>query len=400
MGHRARALREPARVLLRGGGADSQPAEENRRPGPVTGSGGTLEVGLRGAVGELRIEAAFEARAGETTAIFGPSGSGKTTLLRAVSGLTRLSGRLALGPDTWQDDQRGVFVPAYRRRIGFAFQEPALFDHLTVEGNLRYAERRSDEPDGAPSVSFIGVVQRLGLDRHLGRMPRGLSGGERQRVSLARALLARPAVLLLDEPLSGLHRTARAAILPWLRALGEASGTVTLYVSHDLGEVVDVADRIAPIASGSVTAAAPAGQALDHLPAGHLLSRFEAGSVLTATVRAQLPALSLSELDLGGQRLRVPGTGRPVGTEARLRVRARDVAVATEAPTAISIRNVLRGTVTEVRDLPETPFAEVAVGIADQRLVARITRDAASELGLEAGREVFALLKTVSFDDA
>lgn len=369
----------------------------------MTGSGtapGALDVGLRGTVGELRIEAAFEARTGETTAIFGPSGSGKTTLLRAVAGLTRLPGRLALGSATWQDDRHGVFVPVHRRRIGFAFQEPALFDHLTVEGNLRYAERRSGAPQAGPAVSFAEAVERLGLGQHLERMPRGLSGGERQRVSLARALLARPAALLLDEPLSGLHRTARAAILPWLRALGEASGMVTLYVSHDLGEVVDVAHQIAPISGGSVAGAAPAARALDRLPAGDLLSRFEAGSVLTATVRARLPALGLSELDLGGQRLRVPGTERPTGTEARLRVRARDVALATEAPNAISIRNVLRGSVIEVRELPETPFAEVGVGFADQRLVARITRDAVSELGLKAGREVFALLKTVSFDDA
>lgn len=369
----------------------------------MTGSGaapGALEVGLRGAVGKLRIEAAFEARPGETTAIFGPSGSGKTTLLRAVAGLTRLPGRLALGSVTWQDDRQGVFVPAHRRRIGFAFQEPALFDHLAVEGNLRYAERRAGEPERGPAVSFAEAVERLGLGEHLQRMPRGLSGGERQRVSLARALLARPAALLLDEPLSGLHRTARAAILPWLRSLGEGSGMVILYVSHDLGEVVDVAHRIAPISSGSVTGAAPAARAIDRLPAGELLSRFEAGSVLTATVRAQLPALGLSELDLGGQRLRVPGTERSTGTEARLRVRARDVALATEAPSAISIRNVLHGSVIEIRDLSETPFAEVAVGFADQRLVARITRDAVSELGLEAGREVFALLKTVSFDDA
>ena len=361
---------------------------------------GALDVGLGGAVGELRIEAAFVALPGETTAIFGPSGSGKTTLLRAVAGLTRLPGRLALGPAVWQDDRHGVFVPAHRRRIGFAFQEPALFDHLDVEGNLRYAEHRSGDPGRGPAVSFTEAVERLGLGQHLERMPRGLSGGERQRVSLARALLARPAALLLDEPLSGLHRTARAAILPWLRSLGEASGVVILYVSHDLGEVVDIAHRIAPISRGAVTGAAPPARALAHLPAGDPLSRFEAGSVLTATVRARLPELGLSELDLGGQRLRVPGAERPAGTEVRLRVRARDVALATEAPTAISIRNVLRGSLVELRDLPETPFAEAAVAFADQRLVARITRDAVSELGLEAGREVFALLKAVSFDDA
>lgn len=366
-------------------------------PLPVAGS---LEVRLRGAVGALEIEAAFSAEAGETTAIFGPSGSGKTTVLRAVAGLTRLGGQLTLGKTAWQEDVRGIFVPPYRRRVGFAFQEPALFDHLSVEGNLRYAERRGGSSESGAALSFPEVVDRLGLAGHLGRTPRGLSGGERQRVSLARALLSRPEVLLLDEPLSGLHRPARAGILPWLRSLGETSGMVVLYVSHDLGEVVEAAHRIAPISGGSVSAAAPTTEALEGMPAGDVLPRFEAGAVLTATVRAHLPALGLSELDLGGQPLRVPGLERPSGTLARLRVRARDVALATRAPDAISIRNVLRGRVHGVRDLPETPFTEVTVEIGDQRLAARITRDAVSELRIERGGAVFALLKTVSFDDS
>ena len=360
---------------------------------------GPLEVVLRGAVGALRIEAAFAAAAGETTAIFGPSGSGKTTVLRAVAGLTRLDGQLTLGETAWQEDVRGIFLPPYRRRVGFAFQEPALFDHLSVEGNLRYAERRGGGSESAAALSFTDVVERLGLAEHLGRTPRGLSGGERQRVSLARALLSRPEVLLLDEPLSGLHRAARAGILPWLRSLGETSGMVVLYVSHDLGEVVEAAHRIAPISCGSVTGAAPAADALEGLLAGDALPRFEAGSVLTAVVRTHFPELGLSELDLGGQPIRVPGTGRATGTAARLRVRARDVAIATAAPNAISIRNVLRGRILGIRDLPGTPFAEVAVEIADQRLGSRITRDAVQELGLAGGDEVFALLKTVSFDD-
>jgi len=368
----------------------------------VTGSlpaAGPLKVELRGAVGALPIEAAFAAEAGETTAIFGPSGSGKTTVLRAVAGLTRLDGRLTLGETAWQEDVRGIFVAPHRRRVGFTFQEPAIFDHLSVEGNLRYAERRGGGPESSGGPSFAEVVDRLGLGDHLTRTPGGLSGGERQRVSLARALLSRPEVLLLDEPLSGLHRTARAGILPWLRSLGETSRMVVLYVSHDLGEVVEAAHRIAPISGGSVTGAAPMAEALEALPAGEVLPRFEAGTVLTARVRTHLPALGLSELDLGGQILRVPGLERPTGTTARLRVRARDVALATRAPDAISIRNVLRARVLGVRDLRETPFTEVTVEIADQRLAARITRDAVGELGIERGRAVFALLKTVSFDE-
>ena len=131
----------------------------------MTGSltaAGPLKVELRGAVGALPIEAAFTAEAGETTAIFGPSGSGKTTVLRAVAGLTRLDGRLTLGETAWQEDVRGIFVPPYRRRVGFAFQEPAIFDHLPVEGNLRYAERRGGGPESSGGPSFAEVVDRLG----------------------------------------------------------------------------------------------------------------------------------------------------------------------------------------------------------------------------------------------
>ena len=372
----------------------STPVSTNARPG-----NGSLELELRGAVGDCRIDAAFAAPAGETTAVFGPSGSGKTTVLRAVAGLIRLQGQLRVGGALWQHDSRGIFLPPHRRRVGFAFQEPALFEHLPVEGNLRYAERRSGATGKKRTLSFPEVVERLGLAGHLERMPRGLSGGERQRVSLARALLSDPAALLLDEPLSGLHRSARDEILPWLRSLAERSGMVVLYVSHDLGEVVQAAHRIALISDGSVSAAASASESLERLEAGDALSRFESSAVLTARVRAHLPALGLSELDLGDQLLRVPGTESPVGAVARLRVRSRDVALATTPPKAISIRNVLRGTIREIRPETEGPFAEVLVEVGNQRLRSRITRDAASDLDLHPGGEVYALLKTVSFDN-
>ena len=365
---------------------------------PAPRPAGSIELALSGTVGAFEVEAAFAAPAGEVTAIFGPSGSGKTTVLRAVAGLTRLRGRLRAGASIWQDDSRGVFLPPHRRRVGFAFQEPALFEHLSVEGNLRYAERRATAAQRNRPLAFSEVVERLGLATQLERTPRGLSGGERQRVSLARTLLSDPLVLLLDEPLSALHRKARDAVLPWLRSLAEEAGMAVLYVSHDLGEVIEIAHRIALMSGGRITAAAPASEALERLEAGDVLSRFETSALLTARVRAQLPALGLSELDLDGQILRVPGTRYPVGAVARLRVRARDVALATRPPESISIRNVLRGRIGSVSEDPASPFAEILVEIGRQRLRARITRDAVADLGLKRGGEVFALLKTVSLD--
>ena len=378
-----------------------------RLPGP-------LEAELRGDAGGFRIEAAFSAPAGETTAVFGPSGSGKTTLLRAVSGLARLGGRVAAGRAVWQDDARGLFLPAHRRRVGFAFQEPALFAHLPVAGNLRYAEDRSGggaarpEDPGLPGPPFAEVVERLGLGPYLDRAPAGLSGGERQRVSLGRALLSRPSVLLLDEPLSALHESARARLLPWLRSLAPEFGMATLHVSHDLGEVARVADRMVLLDRGRVADAGPVEGVFERLygrdwgDRGGGAGRFEAGSLLTARVAAHRQASGMTELDLGGQRLLVPGRrGSPAapGEAVRLRVRARDVALATRRPEAISVRNILEGAVLEVAARPGGAFAEVLVEVAGARLRARLTREAVSDLALAPGVPVFALLRSVAFDE-
>ena len=362
---------------------------------PDCGEGldGPLDIALRGAAGAFTLDATLSAAPGETTAVFGPSGSGKTTLLRAVAGLARFAGRVRAGGEVWQDD--GVFVPPHRRRVAFAFQQPALFPHLPVEENLRYADRRAAGRDGGP-LSFARVVERLDLAPHLGRMPRGLSGGERQRVSLGRALLSRPLVALLDEPLSAIHQSARGRIAAWLRSLAGELGIAVLLVSHDLDEVIAVADRIALIEGGRITAVGTVSETLARMPVRDAISRFEAGAVLTARVVAHLEPLGLTELRAGGQTLRAPGIHAPPGSEVRLSVRARDVALATKPPEAISLRNVLRGVVRSVRE--DGPFAEIEVEVGEARIRARVTRDAAGELGIAPEREVFALLKAVSFD--
>lgn len=353
---------------------------------------GPLAVSLRGVAGAFTLDASLTAAPGEMTAVFGPSGSGKTTLLRGVAGLARLDGRVRAGSEVWQED--GFFLPPHRRRVGFAFQAPALFAHLPVAENLRYAVRRA----GGPGIPFDTVVERLGLAAHLDRDPAGLSGGERQRVSLARALLTRPLVALLDEPLSAIHQSDRGAIAGWLRSLAGELGIAVVLVSHDLDEVVAVADRIALIEDGQITALGGVAETLERLPARDALARFEASSVLITRVISHLESLGLAELALAGQTLRAPGIHAPPGSEVRLRVRARDVALATKPPEAISIRNVLRGVLRSVREDPGGPFAEAVVEVGRSRLRARITRDAARELGLAPGREVFALLKSVSLD--
>ena len=210
----------------------------------MSGEGG-LKAQLSGRVGALALEVAFTAPAGRVTALCGPSGSGKTTVLRALAGLERLAGEVRVGDEVWQSPQS--FTPPHRRGVGLVFQHAALFPHLSVAGNLRYAARRS----GA-EAEVEGVAALLALEALLARAPARLSGGERQRVALGRALLSRPRLLLLDEPLSGLDADAKAALLPALkRALAEVAAPV-IHVSHDRAESAALADRTLFLRAGRI----------------------------------------------------------------------------------------------------------------------------------------------------
>lgn len=170
-------------------------------------------------------------------AVFGPSGSGKSTLLHLLAGLnTPRSGRIVLDGEVLFDRVSGVNVPPHRRRIGMVFQDGRLFPHLTVEGNLRYGLKRI--PKGGARLRFDEIVSLLEIDALLHRRPATLSGGERQRAALARALLARPRLLLLDEPLAGVDASRKASIIPFLQRVFEKTFTPALIVSHDLEEIL------------------------------------------------------------------------------------------------------------------------------------------------------------------
>jgi len=208
-----------------------------------------LEGAFRGRLGAFSLDAEFSVPATGVTALSGPSGSGKTSLLRCIAGLTRLPGRLRVAGEVWQDDRS--FLPAHRRPVGVVFQEPSLLSHLSVRGNLDYGARRS--PTGGTSLD--DVVELLGLAPLLARSTTHLSGGERQRVALGRALLSRPKLLLMDEPLSSLDAASKAEILPYLDRLHRELSIPTLYVSHDAGEIARLADHVLHMREGKITPA-------------------------------------------------------------------------------------------------------------------------------------------------
>ena len=207
-----------------------------------------IEVELFGRFGTFELKAAFQVPAGGITAIVGPSASGKTTLLRCIAGLDRGEGRVAVRGEVWQD--AGRFTPPHRRGVGYVFQEANLFAHLSLRANLRYG---LDRAAGRQGLGFDEVVSLLGLETLLPRSPHKLSGGERRRGAIARALLSRPRLLLMDEPTASLDAAARAELLPYLERLHRELDLPILYVSHDGAEVERLADRILAMSDGAVT---------------------------------------------------------------------------------------------------------------------------------------------------
>lgn len=180
------------------------------------------------------------------TAISGPSGGGKTTLLRALAGLEQLDvAEVRFGETEW--DRPGKHLPPERRRVGFVFQDAALFAHLTVADNIRYGARRR-------GVShYDAIIEALDLGPLLKRPVAGLSGGEARRVALGRALASDPAILFLDEPLSGLDQARKDELLPYIgRAVAEAR-VPALYVTHSRAEIAALADRVMGLENGALT---------------------------------------------------------------------------------------------------------------------------------------------------
>lgn len=329
-------------------------------------------------------------------ALFGASGCGKSTLLRIIAGLeTQAEGRVAFGEAVWQDSAAGRLVPAHRRGAGYMFQDARLFPHLSVAGNLRFAAKRS----GAPPALWQEVVAALDLGPLLERRPARLSGGERQRVALGRVLLSRPRLLLLDEPLAALDVRRKAEILPYLSRITRRFALPTIYVSHAIDEVAQLADTMAVMDAGRIVATGPTAEMLERLDLQPLTGKFEAGVLLEATVAAQDQRYHLTRLDLHGQRLTMPMLQHlVVGDRVRVRIRARDVALAVRRPEGISIRNVLAGHIAEIAMEPGTAFAEVLVDAGGAHVRARITQESCAELELAEGKPVFALVKSVSFD--
>lgn len=365
----------------------------------MTSGSSSIQVALRGRLGGFALDAAFETPARGVTALFGPSGCGKTTILRCLAGLQCLPGRVVVAGEVWQDDETGVFLPPHERHVGYVFQEASLFSHLSVRDNLLYGASRVRRDSGVSGPGLDQVAELLGIRGLLARTTTTLSGGERQRVAVGRALLSRPRVLLMDEPLSALDRMTKDDILPYFEKLHEQLALPVLYVSHDLSEVERLADTLILLQQGQVLAS---GQIADlqtdpELP---LLSAPRATVVLEGRVAAIDEHYALTTLTVPGARLIVPGRHGSIGQSRRLSIAASDVSIARSAPSDSSILNCIPVRILAIEADTSAAQASVILGLGvtgeDCRIAARITRKSLDTLALVPGDEVFAQIKSVA----
>lgn len=348
----------------------------------------TLDVNKR--FGDFVLEVAVDCRY-PVTAVFGPSGGGKTTLLNMIAGLIRPdSGRIALDDRLLVDTQKGVFLPPEDRGVGYVFQDALLFPHLTVCGNLSFAEGLRSKRS---RISLSQVLDLLDLGALLDRSPQNLSGGEKQRVALGRALLSSPELLLLDEPLASLDIGLQGRILPYLRHIRDDLKIPMIYVSHSVGQILQLTGQVLVLNKGRVVASGDFFDVVHKPDVLPLLGEFGFENVLQVKIVDQRPSEGVTVVEYRGQNLKIPHRAAQKGEAIFVGIRANDVILSNATPSGVSIRNVLKGRVAEIRDAQGMKMVSVDVG---KRLMAEVTGEAVAELGIAVGEPVYCLIKTHS----
>jgi len=328
------------------------------------------------------------------TIVFGASGSGKSTLLRSVAGLlTPDAGSISVGPRVLFDSSRRQSLPVRKRRVGYVFQQLALFPHMSIADNLAYGLH--DRPSDARGVHIRRVAGSFRIEHVLARTPATVSGGERQRTALARSLVTDPDVLLLDEPLSALDHATQSHIIEDLRVWNAAHAIPILYVTHSHREVFALGERVVVLDHGRIIATGVPHEVLN-VPEQEGLAQiagFE--NVFDAIVSERRPAAGTMHCTLtgSGTELEVPLSKGEAGAPVRVAVRAGDILLATEPPRGLSARNIVPGRIVALAREGPTIIARVDAGAP---FVVHVTPSAVDSLGLAAGRPVWLIIKTYS----
>ncbi|HKN15093.1 MAG TPA: molybdenum ABC transporter ATP-binding protein [Candidatus Binatus sp.] len=339
------------------------------------------------------LDAAFEASAGFTM-VLGPSGGGKTTLLNCIAGFARPdTGCIALGARVLFDSDGRIDMPVAERRLGYVFQNLALFPHLTVAQNVQYGI--ANLPANERRARMMTMIESFRIAHLLARKPGEISGGERQRVALARSLVMNPAALLLDEPLTALDNATKSKILDDLRAWNTAHEIPILYVTHSPEETFALGERVVVLEGGRILAQGMPQHVLT-TPRHETIAQvvgFE--NVFDATVRsiAETQGTMLCHLDGSATQLEVPLGHAEPGARVRIAIRAGDIIIASDQPHNLSARNSFQGRVLSIR---REGVRAVVMIQAGAEFEVHLTPAAIDALRLEAGKQIWLVIKTYS----
>ncbi|MBO1254207.1 molybdenum ABC transporter ATP-binding protein [Alteromonas sp. 5E99-2] len=329
------------------------------------------------------------------TVLYGQSGSGKTTLLRCIAGLEKnVRGTIEFKQEQWHTDNK--FVPTYKRNIGYVFQEPSLFEHLTTQQNLAFASKRVK---GDKQNNEDHIIKLLGIEALLDHYPDQMSGGEKQRVAIARALLSNPSMLLMDEPLASLDTNRKNEILPYLEALKTKLNIPIIYVTHSPDEVARLADHLVVIDDGEIITSGPLSETLSRLESPNHLNA-ELGVVIDSTISEQDKQWKMSKILMSGEELwfhdDIHKNANEVGSLVRIQILASDVSLSLSARLGTSITNCLPATITEINDNLDTGITLVKLIIGDTAVISRISSRSAHTLNIHIGMKIWAQIKSAA----
>ncbi len=348
-----------------------------------------IELDLRIRRGQFELAVSHSSDAG-VVGVFGPSGSGKTTLLNCIAGVARAdAGRIAVGDRVLFDSKSGIDVAMESRRIGYVFQDSLLFPHMSVRENLVYGR-----PRAGSGPALEDVIMALELDGLLDRRPSELSGGEQRRVSVGRAILSNPGVLLFDEPLTGLDSALASRVLARLKRVLTQFAIPSLYVSHTVSDMLFLCDEVIALRTGQVVAR---GAARDVLMTGGVLAPShwaELRNVFTARTleRRQAEGEATAVCRVGDVDL-VVFAGEGIADAPTLSVHAADIVLSREKPGGLSARNVFPA---KVESVVASGEKRLILADAGERWMVEVSAAAIRELGLSPGTPIFLILKTSS----
>ena len=355
----------------------------------------SLDIKLSASANGFDLDIDLSLSTNKVTAIFGPSGSGKTSLLRTIAGLdNRRSARINFNGETWQFNGRDKvdFLPTHKRKLAYVFQEPSLFEHLSVMANIEYgAKRTSTEQQG---ISPEQAIAALELTKLVERDVNTLSGGERQRVAIARALCSKPRVLLMDEPLSALDEASKKEILKMLVALRNQLNIPIIYVSHSISEVARLADDLVLLERGSVVASGDVQSILTQLDLS-LAHGSDAESIIEAVVAEHDEEYGLTYLESKIGRFSVLRKELELGESVRVMLSAKDVSLTLERQRDTSILNTFPAVISEIKEAGPSQVT-LKLNASDVSVLASLTKKSASLMKLETGMSVYLQAKSVA----